>query len=155
MPRRHSHKRMGKRMGGGGASEYGTALYGSAGQHQAGEGNLIAINKGVAMGGGMKMGGLPGAMDPKMRYQIAVDAFKHNKNRDTLSNVEEALNKLPDDERIKAGKDVEMYKKEISGGKKFGFNLMTMPKMFMRMTRSRKHRRKSKRHHGKSRKHRK
>ena len=34
-------------------------------------------------------------------------------------------------------------------------NFMMIPKMFMRMTRSRKHRRKSKKHHGKSRKHRK
>jgi len=41
------------------------------------------------------------------------------------------------------------------GGRKSNMNFMMMPKMFMRMTRSRKHRRASKRHHGKSRKHKK
>jgi hypothetical protein len=45
----------------------------------------------------------------------------------------------------------------MSGGKRrrSRMNFMMIPKMFMRMTRSRKHRRKSKKHHGKSRKNRK
>jgi len=74
-------------MRGGGASEYGTALYGAAGQQHAAHGNMIAMSQ--------------------------------------------------------------------AGGRKSNMNFMMVPKMFMRMTRSRKHRRASKRHHGKSRKHRK
>ena len=76
-----------------GAAATGVALYGAAGQQQAGNGNEIAVNKGASMAGGKR--------------------------------------------------------------RRSKMNFMMIPKMFMRMTRSRKHRRKSKKHHGKSRKHRK
>jgi|LauGreDrversion2_6_1035139.scaffolds.fasta_scaffold91977_1 hypothetical protein len=78
-----------------GAAANGVAVYGAAGQQQAGDGNVIAVNKPADMGG-------------------------------------------------------------MSGGKRRSrMNFMMIPKMFMRMTRSRKHRRKSKKHHGKSMKNRK
>uniref|UniRef100_A0A6C0D5G2 Uncharacterized protein n=1 Tax=viral metagenome TaxID=1070528 RepID=A0A6C0D5G2_9ZZZZ len=148
--RRHSRRR----MSGGGASEYGTALYGAT--PQAGEGNLIAMNKGVAMSGGMKKGGNPFTMSPETKYELAVSAFKINKDAEHLKAVEDALNELPKDKKIEAGKDVGVYKTEVvRGGRKSRMNFMMIPKMFMRMGRSRKHRRSTKRHHGKSRKHRK
>ena len=151
MPSRRQSR---KRMGGGGASEYGTALYGAT--PQAGEGNLVAMNKGVAMSGGMKKGGNPYTMSPETKYALAVRAFKINKSAYNLEAVEKAFNELPEDKKIIAGKDVEVYKKDVvRGGRKSRMNFMMIPKMFMRMGRSRKHRRSTKRHHGKSRKHRK
>ena len=148
--RRHSRRR----MGGGGASEYGTALYGAT--PQAGEGNLIAMNKGVAMSGGAPAD-----------FNMAGNIFKE---KPTKENFETLLTKYKDlsdarDEMI--NKDMDFYKKmaidkgilsqdgALVGGRKSRMNFMMIPKMFMRMGRSRKHRRSTKRHHGKSRKHRK
>jgi hypothetical protein len=124
-------------MRGGGASEYGTALYGAAGQQQAGHGNMIAMNQ---VGGG-------GDDSIYVKYKAGY-TFKVK--------IEKSDYKLKKDESItdKNAYD-EFNKPDLKGGRKSNMNFMMVPKMFMRMTRSRKHRRASKRHHGKSRKHKK
>lgn len=134
MAKRCSRSRGRKMRGGVGAADYGQAVYGAAGQQQAGQGNVIAMNQ---VGGG-------GDDIIYVKYK-AGDTFKVK--------IEKSDYKLKKDETETDKNAYDEFNKK--GGRKSNMNFMMVPKMFMRMTRSRKHRRASKRHHGKSRKHRK
>lgn len=138
-----SHKRMsktmmsGKMMGGVGAADYGGAVYGAAGQQHAGQGNMIAMNQ-------------VGGAENSPEIQKLEDELNSKYGPNAMLTQEEKIKKQELVDKIallKAG--------QSKGGRKSNMNFMMVPKMFMRMTRSRKHRRASKRHHGKSRKHRK
>jgi len=121
-------------MSGGGASEYGTAVYGAAGQQHAAHGNMIAMSQAGGAGNIIE--------NPVPKKELS-----ELENKRDLTAAEKT--------RKQAIKAVLEGNKPLGGGRKSNMNFMMVPKMFMRMTRSRKHRRASKRHHGKSRKHRK
>jgi len=130
----HSRRSHSRKMRGGSASEYGTALYGAAGQQHAAHGNMIAMNQ---VGGGVK-------------YVKFTDGDKtYVKKEDSSYELQKGEEETDEDAFT------EFNKPDLKGGRKSNMNFMMVPKMFMRMTRSRKHRRASKRHHGKSRKHKK
>lgn len=136
MAKRCSQRR-GRKMRGGGATEYGAAVYGAAGQQHAGQGNMIAMNQVGGAENSKKIQNLEDELNSKYGPNAMLTQEEKEKKQKLVDKI--AL--------LQAG--------QSKGGRKSNMNFMMVPKMFMRMTRSRKHRRASKRHHGKSRKHRK
>jgi hypothetical protein len=125
------------------AATYATELYGTN-PHSNGLDHGIAFNKGVAMSGG-------GVTE----FKEAVDKFIKDKSKENFENAQQEYNKLDRTDQKDHKALMQSIKETVMGGKKSTMNFMMMPKMFIRMTRSRRHRRSTKRHHGKSRKHRK